>query len=96
PTMASRYLPELVYSVALSSLSVHLLWARRAAASDKQILSARISILEDLTTRLRAGEVVSDAEVARLRKLAREGAGNPDNIGEEDKAIGWKEVLFGR
>ena len=89
----ARYVPELVYALAFSSISVHLLWQRRAAETDRRHYSARLSILGELAGRLRAGEgVVSDAEVARLRRLA-------ETVGEDTSAgdsVGWRDVIFGR
>jgi|SRR5712675_1938515 len=91
-TLRTRYIPELVYALAFSSISVHLLWQRRAAETDRRHFSARLSILGDVAARLRAGEGVSDAEVARLRRLA-ETVGEATHPGEN---IGWREVIFGR
>jgi hypothetical protein len=54
--------------------------------------SARISILGELAARLQAGEIVSDAEVTRLRRLA-ETIGEDTHSGE---SIGWRQVVFGR
>jgi len=88
----SRYVPELAYALAFSSISVHLLWQRRAAETDRRHYSARLSILGELAGRLRTGEVVSDAEVARLRRLA-ETVGEDAHAGE---SIGWRDVIFGR
>ena len=89
----ARYIPELVYALAFSSISVHLLWQRRAAETDRRHYSARLSILGELAGRLRAGEgEVSDAEVARLRRLA-------ETVGEDTSAgdsVGWRDVIFGR
>jgi hypothetical protein len=94
-TPRSRYIPELVYALAFSSISVHLLLKRRAAETERRHYSARISILGELATRLRgAGEVVSDAEVARLRRLAENVA--EDTHRELGESIGWREVIFGR
>ncbi|KAH9965390.1 hypothetical protein BC827DRAFT_1153679 [Russula dissimulans] len=91
-TLRTRYIPELVYALAFSSISVHLLWQRRAAETDRRHFSARLSILGDVADRLRAGEGVSDAEVARLRRLA-ETVGEVTHPGEN---IGWYQVIFGR
>ena len=94
--MASRgrYIPELIYALAFSSISVNLLWQRRAAETDRRHYSARLSILGELAGRLRAGGggEVTDAEVARLRRLA-ETVGEDTHTGE---SIGWREVIFGR
>ncbi|KAI0067631.1 hypothetical protein BV25DRAFT_1911526 [Artomyces pyxidatus] len=93
--MATRYIPELIYSLALSSLSVHLLFQRRESTTVRRQLSARVSLLEELVRRLRAGEDVSPAEIARMRKLGREGPEKVDVQGDGD-AVGWREVIFGR
>jgi hypothetical protein len=88
----SRYIPELIYALAFSSISVHLLWQRRAAETDRRHYTARLSILGELAARLRAGETVPDVEVARLRRLA-ETIGEDAHSGEN---IGWRDVVFGR
>jgi hypothetical protein len=91
----NRYIPELIYALAFSSISVNLLWQRRAAETDRRHCSARLSILGELAGRLRAGGgggEVTDAEVARLRRLA-ETVGEDIHAGE---SIGWRDVIFGR
>ena len=92
-----KYLPHVIYATALTSFSIHLLTKRRAAAEGKLATEARISILEGLASRLRAGERVGDEEVTRIRRLLREG---DSKIGEgssvKDSEIDWRSVLFGR
>ena len=88
----ARYIPEIAYALAFSSISVHLLWQRRAAETDRRHYSARLSILDELAGRLRAGEV-TDAEVARLRRLAETVGEDTTHAGER---IGWRDVVFGR
>jgi hypothetical protein len=91
----TRYIPELIYTLAFSSISVNLLWQRRAAETDRRHYSARLSILGELAGRLRVGGgvgEVTDAEVARLRRLA-ETVGEDAHAGE---SIGWRDVIFGR
>lgn len=92
-TSHARYIPELLYALAFSSISVHLLWQRRTAETDRRHYSARISILGELAARLHAGEAVSDVEIARLRRLA-------ETVGEAEahpgENIGWRDVVFGR
>lgn len=93
-TSRARYIPELVYALAFSSISVHLLWQRRTAETDRRHYSARISILGELAARLRAGEAVPDVEISRLRRLAETaGAAEETHPGEN---IGWRDVVFGR
>ena len=60
---------------------------------DRRHHSARLSILGELAARLRTGEPVSDAEVARLRWLAETVGEAATHPGE---TVGWREVIFGR
>ncbi|KAH8996786.1 hypothetical protein EDB92DRAFT_1942397 [Lactarius akahatsu] len=92
-TSRTRYVPELIYALAFSSISVHLLWQRRTAETDRRHYSARISILGELAARLRAGEAVPDVEVSRLRRLAETVGAADAHPGEN---IGWRDVVFGR
>ncbi|RPD52322.1 hypothetical protein L227DRAFT_582130 [Lentinus tigrinus ALCF2SS1-6] len=66
-----EYLPHLIYSTALTSISMHHLYQRKAAEADRAHVAAQISILEDLRTRLAAGEDVPAREFDRLWRLAR-------------------------
>ncbi|TFY72283.1 hypothetical protein EVG20_g716 [Dentipellis fragilis] len=88
--MASRYASELIYSLAFSSLAVHLLWQRRAADTERRRLGTQISILEEISTRLRVGERIPDAEYTRLRRLGHEGE-LLDKDGKEAEDIGWRD-----
>ena len=69
------YTPHIIYATALTSLALHLLSARKEGASLRQHAEARISLLEGLVGRLRAGERVSEEEVSRIRRLMGEGGG---------------------
>ena len=89
----ARYIPELIYALAFSSISVHLLWQRRTAETERRHYSARVSILGELAARLRAGEAVPDVEISRLRRLAETAGTAEAHPGEN---IGWREVVFGR
>jgi len=92
-TSRARYIPELIYALAFSSISVHLLWQRRTAETDRRHYSARISILGELAARLRVGEAVPEVEVSRLRRLAETVGAADAHPGEN---IGWRDVVFGR
>jgi hypothetical protein len=101
----ARHIPELLYALAFSSISVNLLWQRRAAETDRRHYSARLSILGELAGRLRGSAsrgggggsevAVADAEVARLRRLA-ETVGEDDEAHAAGESIGWRDVIFGR
>ena len=66
-----EYLPHLLYSTALTSISMHHLYQRKAAAEERSHVAAQISILEDLRARLSAREPIPEREVERLWHLAR-------------------------
>lgn len=87
----------------LTSISFHLLFARRDAASERAQFTARISILESLVARLKEGERIPDAEVKKLIVLSRRvqrGDDVDDSFrGDEHQGrigVTWKEALLGR
>ncbi|EJF57164.1 hypothetical protein BD309DRAFT_857595 [Dichomitus squalens] len=102
------YLPHLLYSTALTSISMHHLSQRKAAEDDRAHVAAQISILEDLLAR----PSLPDPEFQRLWRLARshdvwearkhvgdEAAGNVKSVhvrARPAEDIGWREVMFGR
>ncbi|KAI0644983.1 hypothetical protein C8Q79DRAFT_927261 [Trametes meyenii] len=104
------YLPHLLYSTALTSIAMHHLFQRKALEADRAHVAAQLSILEDLRTRLAAGESVPDREIDRLWRLARshdvwlaraeaearERAQREGAAAGDKDAIGWKEVLLGK
>ena len=70
------------------------------AAVNQAHARARISILENINDRLRSGEDVSDAEIARLRRMTRENSSEDESMDvatlRKEKDVGWKAVVFGR
>ncbi|EPQ55232.1 hypothetical protein GLOTRDRAFT_76550 [Gloeophyllum trabeum ATCC 11539] len=93
----TSYLPHIIYSVALTSVSIHLLWQRKTAEAQKASVLAQTSILEDIAQRLRSNDDLSDEEYTRLRNLARkkgEAVFNPAEVKNEE--IGWKDVFLGK
>jgi len=94
--MSLRFIPHIVYSLALTSFSMHLLYERRAIEEDRAHYSGKISILETLVQGLEQGQVMDTQEVERLRKLAGLSTPHvPESNGNQSK-IGWKEVLLGK
>jgi len=99
---STAYIPHLIYSMALTSVSMHLLRQRKDAESERAQISAQISILEDTAARLRAGEAIPDRELARLVRLAssQREPGGPAGFAhapsDEQESIGWWEVFLGR
>jgi len=75
---------------------------KKSSAERIRQAGARISVLETLAPRLEAGENVTDDEIARSRRMVREGA--KDLYEEVNKAGGmmkeadvdWKTVVLGR
>jgi len=94
--MSLRYMPHIVYSLALTSFSMHLLYERRATEEDRAHYSGKISILETLVHNLEQGRTMDAREVERLRKLAGFCTSHVSEIGRGQSKIGWKEVLLGK
>jgi hypothetical protein len=95
--MSLRFMPHIIYSLALTSFSMHLLFERRAAGEDRAHYSGKISILETLVQDLEQGRKMDSQEVERLRKLAGVSASHAStDVGRDQSKIGWKEVLLGK
>lgn len=94
--MSLRYAPHIVYSLALTSISMHMLFQRRIAQEDRSQISAKISILESLVDRFGQGEQIDRKELLRLRKLA--GVLDPQTSENTygDSKTEWKDVVLGR
>lgn len=94
----SSYFPHALYSVAITSISIHLVSHRKAASDDRARVQAQKSILESIATQLKSEQPISGDELERLKRLARASkdveAPKGDVAGKE--VIGWKEVIFGR
>ena len=95
--MSLRFIPHIIYSLALTSFSMHLLYERRAAEEDRAHYSGKISILETLVQDLEQGQKMNSQEVERLRRLAGISTLHvPKEVGNKQSEIGWKEVLLGK
>lgn len=92
------YLPHILYSTALTSVSIHLLWRRKAFEDDRARHDAQITILEDLAHQLRSGSSITDEEVDRLRKLVQVHQGTNEEAagGAQEHSISWKDVFWGK
>ena len=93
--MTIPYLPHILYSTALTSISIHLLWQRTTEREDRARYHAQVSILEDLAQQLRSGAPIADEEITRLKNLARV-HGQGENPKQSTEAIRWTEVVWGR
>ena len=94
--MSLRFMPHIVYSLALTSFSMHLLYERRATDEDRAHYSGKISILETLVQNLEQGRTMDPREVERLRKLAGFSTSHVPEIDRAQSRIGWREVLLGK
>jgi hypothetical protein len=93
----SAYLPHLIYSTILTSLSFHLLFQKKQSEVDRAHLTAQISILESLKDRLRSEQDISDDEIERLCRLAKtHEESHMEGAGMKREKVGWKEVFLGQ
>jgi hypothetical protein len=92
--VTTAYIPHAIYSLAMTSISIHLVSQKRTITEDRARVAARISILESVAKQLREGEDISLDELGRLHRLAR-----PPDPAKKDKEvkeeIGWREMFFG-
>jgi hypothetical protein len=89
----SQFLPHVIYSVALTSVSLHLLSQRDVINTERAQLSAQISVLESILRQLKTPGSISDVEVERLMKLARAHREEPS---VQKRVVSWRDVFFGR
>ncbi len=97
--MTTRFVPQILYTMASISLGMHFLAARKDDEDRRAYFAARIALLEDTAARLRAGVRVPDADLALLRRLAREPGGATRAAArgvEPGEETGWRDVLLGR
>ncbi|KAI0091228.1 hypothetical protein BDY19DRAFT_991799 [Irpex rosettiformis] len=92
------YLQHVLYSLAITSISIHYLWHKRESEEQRRHYTTRIGLLEDTVKQLRVGERVSETDLDMLRKLAMEpGSFSAAARGvEPEDEIGWREMLLGR
>lgn len=91
------YLPHILYSTALTSVSIHLLWRRKAFEDDRARHNAQITILEDLAHQLRSGSSITDEEIDRLRTLVRVHQGTSEAVGGmREHSVSWKDVFWSK
>ena len=97
PAFTTYYLPHVLYSLAITSLGMHLLSQRKAAEAERMQFSAQLSLLEPTAARLRAGERIPPQELDRIMKLARSHrTAAPEEEGKVGEEISWREVMLGR
>jgi len=92
--ITSKYFPHAIYSLAITSISVHLISQKRRIAEDRARIAARISILESVLEQLQENKDVPLDELDRLHRLARPSV-IEENASGERKGIRWREVFLG-
>ncbi|KAG1782006.1 hypothetical protein EV702DRAFT_501209 [Suillus placidus] len=92
----TQYIPHVLYSTALTSISMHLLWQRKTADEDRARFKAQTSILQDLIEQLRSGKSISNEEITKSRSLARMHGEGKQSLDKERTSIRWMDVLWGR
>ncbi|KAF8190894.1 hypothetical protein BJ912DRAFT_878386, partial [Pholiota molesta] len=79
----SPYLPHVLASLALTSISIHLVGRRRAIEDERARAAAQLSILSSIREQLKGEAPLSEAELGRLKRLAR-------------ARVPWGEVFRGK
>jgi hypothetical protein len=98
--MSWAYIPHLLYSLGIVSISTHLLWHRKEWEAQRAHAAAQISVLESITQRLKNGERMDPKEIERLQRMVR-GKEDTNSTSPSDSALSaeeirWKEVLLGK
>ncbi|KAG5647848.1 hypothetical protein DXG03_007772 [Asterophora parasitica] len=94
--MPSPYLPHAIYSVAIISVSIHLVNQRKLITDERARIAAQTSILESISEQLRSDKPLSTSELDRLKQLARPMEHNPAVDGIPGEPIGWREIFLGK
>jgi hypothetical protein len=93
--VAQTYLPHVLYSVAVISLSMHLVSERKTSSDERARMNARISILQSISEQLQSGRPLLSDDLERTKRLTRFPEQSLFEFGLKDP-IGWKEVIFGQ
>lgn len=66
--MASQHIWNIILACGFTSTAIHLFNQRRESETQRLRFAAHIGALEDVLRRLRAGERISDEELAKIRR----------------------------
>ena len=91
----SPYFPHVLYSVALTSISINLVGFKKHAEDDTSRINAKISILDSIKRQLQSNEPLSTDELERLKKLARLSPADAASPAEQDQ-VSWSDVFSGK
>ena len=89
----SPYLPHVLYSLAATTISIHLVGTRAVCGEERARINAQISVLETIAQRLRSNESILDDELERLKTLARPAEKAAPEAGSQE-AIRWGDILW--
>ncbi|RDB23794.1 hypothetical protein Hypma_008968 [Hypsizygus marmoreus] len=92
---SSSYIPHAIYSVAITSISIHLVSQRKTSSDERSRINAQISILENVSEQLRSDKPLLPTELEKLRRLARPPEKSAVEVGNEE-VMGWREVFLGK
>lgn len=67
-SMASQHIWNIILACGFTSTAIHLFNQRRESETQRLRFAAHIGALEDVLRRLRAGERISDEELAKIRR----------------------------
>lgn len=84
------YWLHVLYSTAISTLSIHLVVHRNSYKDEKSRILGKISVLEEMANRLKTGEQIPAEEMKHLRRLLKR------NASGYEEEISWKEALLGK
>lgn len=94
--VSTRYIPHALYSIAITSISIHLVNQRKTSQEDVTRINTQISLLKSIAEQLRLDKPLSKDELQRLKKLAQPVPQSESLQTRPERVIGWGEVFFGR
>ncbi|KAF5316895.1 hypothetical protein D9611_003612 [Ephemerocybe angulata] len=94
--MVSPYLPHAIYALAVTSISINVVNAKKVAEEDRTRIQTRESILKQIREHLRSPKPVPWEEVERLKKLARPAKADSDDRILPEVKLSWTDVFYGR
>ncbi|KAJ7583939.1 hypothetical protein C8J56DRAFT_195585 [Mycena floridula] len=89
------YRPHIIYSLAITSISVHLVSARQLYEDERAHTEAQISILRSVVDQLRAGKTMTVDELERVKRLARPSTDGIDALDISAGKMTWREAFLG-
>lgn len=92
--MVSPYLPHVIFSIAVTSLSIHIVGHKKDSEEERARYEARVSVLEQIRDHLKSPNPTSAHEIERLKRLSR--PIEPSAATLPEVTLGWRDVWFGK